>query len=237
MAKRLHYIDWLRVLAVLLLVPVPLRARLRRRRAVLREERAAEHAAVRPDRRDRHLAHAAAVRARRRVVVLRARASGRPRATSASGPKRLLVPLLFGTLVIVPPQMWFGAMTNDRYTGSLLAFWPRFFVLRTDRPDYFGSFSPAHLWFILFLFFISLVALPLMLRWGAGAARRFAAAAARRLAAPAVVARAGAGAARRGGVPRGERQELRALPRLLPARLHRDGRRALHGVGRERRAR
>jgi hypothetical protein len=77
--------------------------------------------------------------------------------------KRLLVPLLFGTLVIVPPQMWYGAMTNLGYKGSLAEFWPAFFVFRFDRPDYFGQFSPAHLWFILFLLVLSIVALPVML--------------------------------------------------------------------------
>ena len=98
---------------------------------------------------------------------------------------RLLVPLLFGVLVIVPPQAWIGAMTNTGYRGSLLAFWPSFYQLRGDLSGYFGTISPAHLWFILFLFVVSGAALPVMLRWRSDPTGGLAARAAARLSEPA----------------------------------------------------
>jgi glucans biosynthesis protein C len=98
---------------------------------------------------------------------------------------RLLVPLLFGVLVVVPPQAWIGAMTNTGYRGSLLAFWPSFYQLKGDLSGYFGTISPAHLWFILYLFVVSAAALPFMLRWRSHAEGGFASKAAARLAEPA----------------------------------------------------
>lgn len=80
--------------------------------------------------------------------------------------KRLLVPLVFGTLVLVPPQTWYGARTNDAYTGSFLHYLTSGAFLNPDnllgRGDYFGGLSPAHLWFIMFLWLISMLALPLL---------------------------------------------------------------------------
>lgn len=63
---------------------------------------------------------------------------------------RLLVPLLFGVLVIVPPQPWAELASKSGYSGSFLTFWAR---------DYF-SFSSLggvklptwnHLWFVAYL--------------------------------------------------------------------------------------
>jgi peptidoglycan/LPS O-acetylase OafA/YrhL len=99
--------------------------------------------------------------------------------------RRLLIPLVFGTLVLVPAQTWIGAVTNSGYRGNLLQWWPNFFVLRTDRPDYLGSFTPAHLWFILFLFVISMATLPLLRRWRSRAEGCFASRAAAVLGRPA----------------------------------------------------
>jgi len=83
--------------------------------------------------------------------------------------KRLLVPLVFGIFVLVPPQTWYGARTNDGYTGSYLEYLTSGAFLNPDnlfgRGDYFGGLSPAHLWFILFLWLLSMLSLPL-LAWG-----------------------------------------------------------------------
>jgi glucan biosynthesis protein C len=77
---------------------------------------------------------------------------------------RLLVPFFFGTLVIVTPQMWYGARTNAGYTGSLTQFYVDYFTLKWGLiSDYQGGPSYGHLWFILYLFIVSLVALPLFL--------------------------------------------------------------------------
>jgi len=78
--------------------------------------------------------------------------------------KRLLVPFLFGTLVIVPPQMYFALLHRSNAPDSYLAYYPHFFELHLDVPDYTGiGITWAHLWFILYLFVISLIALPLFL--------------------------------------------------------------------------
>ncbi|KQO07983.1 acyltransferase family protein [Sphingomonas sp. Leaf242] len=63
---------------------------------------------------------------------------------------RLLVPLLFGMAVIVPPQPWVELVTKHAYAGSYLTFWSH---------DYFrfgklaGLSLPTwnHLWFVVYL--------------------------------------------------------------------------------------
>jgi glucan biosynthesis protein C len=91
--------------------------------------------------------------------------------------KRLFVPLLFGLLVIVPPQAYLARFQVPGYAGSYLQFLPDYFNVRGDLSGYTGLFTPGHLWFILFLFIYALVSLPLFLylkrdgrfvRWLAG---------------------------------------------------------------------
>ncbi len=78
---------------------------------------------------------------------------------------RLIVPLIFGTLVIVSPQAYLGARTYGYFDGSFFEYYPQFFRIGPtgDPTGYMGGFTPGHLWFILFLFMISLMALPLLL--------------------------------------------------------------------------
>jgi glucans biosynthesis protein C len=78
--------------------------------------------------------------------------------------RRLLVPFLFGVLLIVPPQ----AFLASRFRGShdsVASFLGDYWTVEGDLSGYTGSFTPAHLWFIGFLFLFSLVALPLLARW------------------------------------------------------------------------
>ncbi|MHB1132240.1 MAG: acyltransferase family protein [Chloroflexota bacterium] len=76
--------------------------------------------------------------------------------------RRLLLPLVFGVLVVVPPQMYFAQRFHGAYTGSYFDFYPGFFQ-QISGSDYPGiGFSYAHLWFVLFLFVMSLLALPLL---------------------------------------------------------------------------
>ena len=70
--------------------------------------------------------------------------------------KRLLVPLLFGTFVLIPPQVYWQRLSEGRFEGSYLTFYPHFF--EGTWPA--GNFTYAHLWFIAYLFVYSLVALP-----------------------------------------------------------------------------
>jgi glucans biosynthesis protein C len=76
--------------------------------------------------------------------------------------KRLLIPFVFGVLVIVPPQTWLAYNTHH---GTDLSYWeylPKFFTTADEGLNgYAGGFTPGHMWFVLFLFVFSLVALPL----------------------------------------------------------------------------
>ncbi len=75
---------------------------------------------------------------------------------------RLLVPFLFGLLVIVPPQAYYARLTQGQPPASAAQFLAAYFVIDfSDLSGYFGKFTPGHLWFILFLFVFSLVGLPL----------------------------------------------------------------------------
>lgn len=87
--------------------------------------------------------------------------------------RRLMIPFVFGTLVIVPPQMYLALLHRSETSASYLEYYPRFLELRPfDIPDYTGiGFSWAHLWFILNLFVISLFVLPLLMWLGRGAGR------------------------------------------------------------------
>ncbi|THV26501.1 acyltransferase family protein [Glycomyces paridis] len=79
---------------------------------------------------------------------------------------RLLVPFLFGCLLIVPPQAYYAMRFHLGYQGDYLDFLVKYFTDFSDWSEYAGGISPAHLWFILFLFVISLALLPLMTRLG-----------------------------------------------------------------------
>ena len=76
---------------------------------------------------------------------------------------RLLIPLVFGVLVLVPPQAYLARFQELGYSGSYLQFLPDYFNIRGDLTGYTGLFTPGHLWFILYLFVFSLVSLPLFL--------------------------------------------------------------------------
>ncbi len=72
--------------------------------------------------------------------------------------QRLLIPFIFGTLVFVPPQVYFHLLQQSRFEGSYFKFYPQFF--NGIRPN--GNFEWAHLWFVVYLFVLSIVALPII---------------------------------------------------------------------------
>ena len=81
---------------------------------------------------------------------------------------RLLVPFVFGIFVLIPPQTWYGGRFNSGYTGSFWHYLTSGDFLKwniKDGGDYYGGFGIGHLWFIIVLFVIAVVALPL-LAWG-----------------------------------------------------------------------
>ena len=76
---------------------------------------------------------------------------------------KLLIPLIAGILLVVPAQTYIAERFHNGFTGSYLYQYVLFFTSPTDLTGTRGGFTPAHLWFILFLFVISMVALPIML--------------------------------------------------------------------------
>ncbi len=75
---------------------------------------------------------------------------------------RLLIPLVFGIVVFVPPMTYITQIAQ----GKTLTYWQHFagfFTLGPDITGRSGTFTPAHLWFILYLVLYSLVGLPLFL--------------------------------------------------------------------------
>jgi glucan biosynthesis protein C len=76
--------------------------------------------------------------------------------------KRLLVPFVFGFFILIPPQTWFGGRFNSSYKDSYWHYLSSGDFLKwniQDGGDYFGGFGIGHLWFILFLLLISLAGL------------------------------------------------------------------------------
>ena len=75
---------------------------------------------------------------------------------------RLLIPLAFGILVIVPLQIYFERIFKQQFQGSFFAFYPHFFQ---GMYSYTGTanFGWSYLWFLVYLFIITLIALPIFL--------------------------------------------------------------------------
>lgn len=73
--------------------------------------------------------------------------------------KKLLIPFVFGLVILVPFQALYARKFLNNYGGGILEHWKYFFTHLTDFSGYDGAFTPGHLWFILFLFIISLMAL------------------------------------------------------------------------------
>lgn len=74
--------------------------------------------------------------------------------------KRLFLPLLAGTLLIVAPQIYLVRLSQGTIYSSYLDFYPHFF--EGIYPE--GNFSWGHLWFLPYLLVISLVSIPILLK-------------------------------------------------------------------------
>lgn len=70
---------------------------------------------------------------------------------------RLFLPLVAGILLVVPPQIYYRNLFEGRIEGSYLSFYPTFF--RGISPE--GNFEWAHLWFLAYLFVYATLVLPL----------------------------------------------------------------------------
>jgi len=80
--------------------------------------------------------------------------------------KRLLIPLYtVGVFIILVPQVYFEFVTNEGYTGTFWGVIPLYLASIPDKfyaSPFFNLFL-GHLWFLQFLFLISLVTLPLLM--------------------------------------------------------------------------
>jgi surface polysaccharide O-acyltransferase-like enzyme len=75
---------------------------------------------------------------------------------------KLLLPFVSGVVLLNPAQTYFAERFHNGYQGGYLEQYGLFFTKVTGFFDYSGGFTPAQLWFILYLFIISLLALPIM---------------------------------------------------------------------------
>lgn len=73
--------------------------------------------------------------------------------------KRLLLPLGFGMIVIVPPQVYLERLSSGQFTGSFLQWLPHAF----DGVYPKGNMSWHHLWFVAYVLVLTLVLLPVFL--------------------------------------------------------------------------
>jgi len=76
---------------------------------------------------------------------------------------RLFVPFIAGMLLIVPPQAYIASISAPDQKLGYFKFLKNYVTNLGDLTGYFGSFTPAHLWFVLYLFIIYLLAFPGML--------------------------------------------------------------------------
>jgi hypothetical protein len=72
---------------------------------------------------------------------------------------RLIIPLIFGILVIISPQIYYERLAQGQQYTNFIDFYPDFFQGIYPR----GNFSWNHLWFLPYLFTYSLILLPLFL--------------------------------------------------------------------------
>ncbi|MGN6376774.1 MAG: acyltransferase family protein [Sphingomonas sp.] len=94
--------------------------------------------------------------------------SGSVRAFLHSRNRRLLIPLAFGMLVVVPPEIWVRVQEQG-YARSLGHFW---LVDYWRRGTFFGVELPSweHLWFVAYLWAYTMVTAALIARPGGAAA-------------------------------------------------------------------
>ncbi len=79
--------------------------------------------------------------------------------------KRLIIPCIVGVILFSPPQAYLLAISYGLYRGSLLQFYPLFFESIHPvwwNPQWIGAYS-FHLWFLADLFFIALFSLDVLL--------------------------------------------------------------------------
>jgi glucan biosynthesis protein C len=89
--------------------------------------------------------------------------------------KRLLIPFIFGLVVVVPPMLYYVLRANLGYQNSYLQFYSSYFFHIDPRyplgGGYSGMFELGSLWFIVILFIFSILMLPFSLYFKRGSGR------------------------------------------------------------------
>jgi hypothetical protein len=93
--------------------------------------------------------------------------------------KRLVIPFIVGSILLTPIQVYISKIHKGSYEGPFLEFIPTFIdelpgpaLSELFNPSIFESFG-IHLWFLGFIFSFSLIALPLLLWLKKEGGRRF----------------------------------------------------------------
>lgn len=73
--------------------------------------------------------------------------------------KRLGLPLIFGMLFIISPQVYFERLNKHQFIGNYFEFWPNQ-LFTAPYPE--GNFSWHHLWFLPYLLVFSIILVPLL---------------------------------------------------------------------------
>ena len=76
--------------------------------------------------------------------------------------EKLLIPLLVGLVFIIPIQSYIADIFHNGYTGGYFEHYKVFFTKFTYLTGQDEGFTPGHLWFMLYLFVISIIMLPIM---------------------------------------------------------------------------
>ena len=164
--RRVHFIDWLRILAVLLLFPFHTLRVFNNEDFYVKAVRSEPVSVLLDFISIWHMPILFFLAGCSTYFALQKRSGGQ---YVWERVKRLLVPFLFGFFILIPPQTWYGGRFNSGYAGSYGHYLVSGDFLEfnvKDGGDYYGGIGFGHLWFILFLLFISLVAAPLVL-WAA----------------------------------------------------------------------
>jgi glucan biosynthesis protein C len=78
--------------------------------------------------------------------------------------KRLIIPFIVGFVLLSPPQAYLFSLNQGLYHGNFFQFIPYFFehIQISWNPQWIAAYG-YHLWFLAFLFFVSLLTLPVLL--------------------------------------------------------------------------
>ena len=75
---------------------------------------------------------------------------------------RLLIPLILCGLILIPILPYLALLDHGIAPASYLSFLKTYYLIDPDDlTGYFGTFTPSHLWFILYLFVFSVITIPL----------------------------------------------------------------------------